>query len=254
MLGGGDLAAQLLQPGRQGVAGTAHQLVQAPADQAAGALAGTGMARVAANRAAGPGRGSGAAGAERIGQGAGGDRRETAASRAGSRPALAGRAPRLAGDAGDATRRTLAADGARQQRQRGAAGAQRPVGGAPFDPAAAAAADAGLQVRRVGDEAVGAQRPAVVVAGDGLAAGSAADALLSARVRDTGPADPHAVKRLIDAHYPVTAGAGRTGNPRDAAGVQLFDEPRDRPQRCQITLPGQQPGVVLQCPGQFLLV
>ena len=135
-----------------------------------------------------------------------------------------------------------------------AAGAQRPVRGPPFDPAAAPAAGAGLQVRRVGDEAVRAQRPALVIAGDGLAAGSAACALLDARVRDAGPADPHAVQRLVDAHDPVTAGAGRTDDPGDAGGVQRVDQPRDRPQRRQMTLPGQQPGVVLQRPGQFLLV
>ena len=147
-----------------------------------------------------------------------------------------------------------AADRARQQRQREAAGAQRPVRGPPLDPAAAPAAGAGLQVRRVGDEAVRAQRPALVVAGDGLAAGSAARALLDARVRDAGPADPHAIQRLVDAHHPVTAGAGGTGDPGHAGGVQRVDQPRDRPQRRQMAVPGQQARVVLQRPGQFLLV
>ena len=93
-----------------------------------------------------------------------------------------------------------------------------------------------------------------VVAGDGLAAGSAACALLDARVRDAGPADPHPVQRLVDAHDPPAAGAGGTDDPGDAGGMQRFDEPRDRPQRRQMALPGQQRGAFLQRPGQFLLV
>ena len=250
----GELAAQGLQSGRQGAVGGTHQLVQARVDQAAGALAGVRMAGVAADRAAGPGRGRGAAGAQRAGQGAGGDRRDAAAGRAGSRPPLAGRAPGQAGGAGDAARRGLAADRARQQRQRGAAGAQWPVRGPPLDPAAAPAAGAGLQVRRVGDQAVGAQRPALVIAGGGLAAGSAAGALPGARVRDAGPADPHAIQRCVDAHHPVTTRAGRAGDPGHAGGVQRFGQPRDRPQWRQVGVPGQQPRVVLQRPGQFLLV
>ena len=64
--------------------------------------------------------------------------------------------------------------------------AQRPVRGAPFDPTAAAAVDAGLQVRRVGDEAVGADRPTLFVAGDRLTARAAARALLDAGVCDAG--------------------------------------------------------------------
>ena len=120
--------------------------------------------------------------------------------------------------------------------------------------AAAPAADAGLQVGRVGDEAVGAQRPALVIAGAGSRRAPQRGALLDARAGDTGPADPPAIQRLVDAHDPVTAGAGRADDPGDAGGMQRFDQPRDRPQRRQMALPGQQPGAVLQCPGQFLLV
>jgi hypothetical protein len=54
--------------------------------------------------------------------------------------------------------------------------------------------------------------------------------------------------------HPVTAGAGRADDPGDAGGMQRFDEPRDRPQWRQVALPGQQPGAVLQRPGQFLLI
>jgi hypothetical protein len=134
--GSGDLAAECLQPGRKGPAGGTHELVEAPVDEAAGAPAGAGMGRVTAGRAGGPGRGRGAADAERIGQGARDDRGVTAAGRAGSGPVLVGRAPGLAGEAGDAARRGLGADRAGQEPQPRTARAQRPVRGAPLDPAA----------------------------------------------------------------------------------------------------------------------
>ena len=70
-----------------------------------------------------------------------------------------------------------------------------PCGVRSLDSPAATAVDAGLQVRRVGDEAVRAQRPALVVAGDRFAAGSAACALLDAGVGDARAADPH-VRRV----------------------------------------------------------
>jgi hypothetical protein len=73
-------------------------------------------------------------------------------------------------------------------------------------------------------------------------------------VRDAHPADPHAVQRLVDAHDAMTAWAGWTDDPSDACGMQQVDEPRDRAQRCQIAIPGQQRGSFFQCPGQFLLV
>ena len=136
----------------------------------------------------------------------------------------------------------------------GQPGAQRSVRSSPVDWPAAAAVDAGLQVRRVGDEAVRAQRPASVVAGDRFAAGSAARALLDAGVGDAGAADPHPVQGLVDAHDPVTAGAGRPDDPGDAGRMQQVDEPRDRAQRCEMAVPGQQRGSGFQCPGQFLLV
>jgi hypothetical protein len=79
VLGGGDLAAQRLQAGRQLAGIRPHQLVQPGVDEAAGAPAGTGMIRVAADGAAGPGRRRGAAGAERAVQSAGSDRLPTAA-------------------------------------------------------------------------------------------------------------------------------------------------------------------------------
>ena len=135
-----------------------------------------------------------------------------------------------------------------------AAGAKRPVRGPALDRADPPAAGAGLQVLRGGDEAVRADRPALPVAGDGLADGSAACARLGAGVRDAGPADPDAVQRLVDAHYAAAAPAGRADDAGDAGVVEDLDEPRDRAQRRQVPVPGQQRRVLFQCPCQFLLV
>ena len=74
VLGAGDLAAQRLQAGRQRAGVGPRQLVQPGVDDAAGARAGAGMIRVAADRAACPGRRRSAAGAERAVQRAGGGR------------------------------------------------------------------------------------------------------------------------------------------------------------------------------------
>ncbi len=122
------------------------------------------------------------------------------------------------------------------------------------DRAAAAAAQAGFQVRRVGDETVRAQRLALLVAGDRLTAGTAARALLQAGVCDAHPADPRAGQRLVDAHHPPATGAGRPEDPGDPGGVQQIDEPGDRAQRREVAVSGQQPRVGFQLPGQFLLV
>jgi hypothetical protein len=101
------------------------------------------------------------------------------------------------------------------------------VPGAVADRSAAAAVQAGLQVRRVGDEAVRAKGPVLIVAGDWFAAGSAACALLAAGVGDARAADPHSVQRLVDAYDSVAARAGRPGDPGDAGGVQQVEQPWD---------------------------
>jgi hypothetical protein len=83
---------------------------------------------------------------------------------------------------------------------------------------------------------------------------SAAGARLGAGVRDAGPADPDAVQRLVDAHYAAAAPACRADDAGDAGVVEDLDEPRDRAQRRQVPVPGQQRRVLFQRPCQFLLV
>src|SRR6266498_4981182 len=73
---------------------------------------------------------------------------------------LAGRAPGLASRGGDRAVHRPAADRAVHDLPGPAAPAQRPVSGAGGDAAAPAAGNAVLQVGRVVDQAVGAQRPA----------------------------------------------------------------------------------------------
>jgi hypothetical protein len=73
-------------------------------------------------------------------------------------------------------------------------------------------------------------------------------------VRDAGPADPDAVQRLVDAHHAAATPAGRADDPGGACVVEHLDEPRDRAQRREMPVPGQQRGVIFQRPCQFLLV
>jgi hypothetical protein len=122
------------------------------------------------------------------------------------------------------------------------------------DAAAAPTVDAGLQVGRVGDEAVGAYRSALLVAGDGFAAGRAACAFFDAGVRDTRPADPHPIQGFVDAHDAPTAGAGRPNDPSDTGGGQQVDQTRDSAQRREVAIPGDQTGLGFQRPGQSPLV
>ena len=222
VLGGGDIAAQGLQPRRQGAGGWAHQLIQAPVDEAAGALTRGWGGRGRCRQGRRTRRGRGAVSAQRIGQGAGGDRR---AGRRPSRqrPVLAGRAPGLAGGAGDAARRGLTADRAGQERERRTAGTQRPVRGAAVD---RAAAPQPMQVSRFAGSAMkqfahsGLPWPSRVT---GSRRAPQRAHCSKPRVRDARPADPHAVQRLVDPHDATAAGAGWTDDPSDAGGMQQVD-------------------------------
>lgn len=132
--------------------------------------------------------------------------------------------------------------------------AERAVRRAGVHNLSSAAVDAGLQVRRVADQAVRTQWPTLVVAGGGLSAGSASRALLDAGVGDAHAADPLSIQRLVDAYGSVAAGAGRPDDPGDAGDVQQVDQPEDRAVGCEVAVPGQQGGVGFQGPGEFLLV
>src|SRR5918995_6385847 len=114
------------------------------------------------------------------------DRRDLSAARAAGPALFAGPAPRRAGGLGDHARAVAAADVAGEDLPGQAGRAERPRGGAGADRAPAAAAAAGLVVDRIGDQAGGTQRPAVLVAGGRFAHRAATRARL-------GPGPGHAV-------------------------------------------------------------
>jgi hypothetical protein len=120
------------------------------------------------------------------------------------------------------------------------------------DFAAASASQAGFQVLRVGDEAVPAQWPALLVAGDRLSSGTATRALFGPRMCDAGAADSHPIERLVESDDPVATGTRGSDHPLDPSSVQQIDEPQDRTQRRKVAISGEQCGLLLQGPGQLL--
>src|SRR5205823_6087782 len=114
------------------------------------------------------GRRTGAGRTERRVEGSTPDEPNLAATRAVCTPASASVTPRFVGGGGDDGAGGAAADRAGQHRVRPARGTQRSVRGSGADRAATPAGDAPFVVRRVGNEAVGTQRPAVLVAAGGF--------------------------------------------------------------------------------------
>ncbi len=186
--------------------------------------------------------------------GAGVDAAEPPAGGAVSLASVAAAAAGQTGQPGVGAGCGATADRADQDGQGAAVGAQRAVGGAVLYSSTLAAADADLDVRRVGDQAVRTQRSSPGVADGRLAPGSAAYAFLDAGLGDAVAADPLPVQRLVDADHPVAARAGGPDDPGDACLVQQVDEPQDGAMRRQIALSGQQAGVFLQGPDQPLPV
>ena len=144
-----------------------------------------------------------------------------------------------------------AADRAGHRLGRAAGRAERPAGSADSDGAAAAAAGAGLQVGRVGDQAGRAQRPSALVAGGGLADGPAPRARLGPGPGHAAAAAPHPADPPVEPDGPVTALAGRGRDLPCSGGPEFVDEPEHARHRRPRTVPGQQPGVVLDGPGQL---
>jgi hypothetical protein len=256
--GGGPLSGREgmvegLQAGADVAGLAAQQLTQPAPDSAAGAPAGADPPGLPAAGAGAPepGIGAGAGRAERLGPGAAADLAGLSASRAAGPALFAGFAPRLASHLGYMARRVAAADRAGHSLYRRAGRAQRPVRGADADRAAPAAPGAGFLVGRVGDQAVRAQRPAVLVTDSDLLDGPAPCARLEA-----GPGDAVAA-RPLPADPPVQADdatASGTRRPDDTAGAgiaELADQPQHGRDRCQGARSGQQPGLVLQCPGEL---
>jgi len=149
-----------LQPGPDAVGLVAEQLTQPLPDGAAGAPAGVDPPGLPAARAGAPESGSGRVqAAQRGSPWCAADPASVSAPRAARPSLLAGFAPRLAGRLRQVARSIPAADRAGHGLHRAACRAQRPVRGADADRPPAAAAGADLQVGRVGDQAMRAQRP-----------------------------------------------------------------------------------------------
>lgn len=211
VFGTGEVVPQCLQSGMKRHRRRAEDLVEALVDQAANALAGMRIGRVAAGRAVVPDGARGAVLTARFGGGARDDGSGLPARTASGRAALARGTPRLADDSRCAARLFLAADRARRDRQRRAGAADRPVRRSDADRASAAAVETDFEVVRVGDQAVRTQRSAVLVASGWFAPGAATCAFLDAGMGDTGAADALPVKRFVDADDAMAAGqAGRT--------------------------------------------
>ena len=61
-------------------------------------------------------------------------------------------------------------------------------------------------------------------------------------------------ERFVQAHHPVAARAGGAGDAGDASFVEPLDQPQERGDGGEVACPGEQGGVVLQRPGEALLV
>src|SRR6266516_1297082 len=251
--GGGPLSGheggvEGLQAGADVTGLAAQQLTQPLRVGAAGAPAGVDPAGLPAAGAAAPEPGIGARArrAQGLGPGAAADPGDLAAAAAPGPALLACFAPRLAGRLGQVARCVAAADRAGHRRDRRAGRAQRPVRGADADRAAPAAPGADFLVGRVHDQAVRAQRPAVLVADGDLLDGSAPCARLEA-----GPGDAAAARALpADPPVPIYEAAAprewRPDNPGGAGVAELADQPQHGWDRRPGARSGEQSGLVLQ--------
>ena len=231
----------------------AEQVAQPLLHRAAGAPAGMDAAGLPAVRAAAPEAGvrAGAGRAERLAGGAAADRPGLAAARAPDPALLAGPAPWLAGGFGDQAGGVLPADPAGQDLPWHAVRAQRPAGCPDVDRPAPAAAGAGFLVSRIGDQALGAQRLAVLVTGrdlrGSLRTGRTAGSGTWPRSYCTTTARRSAGCRWTTRPQPGHGGADDTGG---ASVAQHADQPQHRRRGCPGAGAGQQPGLIFQGPGQ----
>ena len=174
--------------------------------------------------------------------------------RAGRPRAGARAAPRLAGDLGDHAGPGLSADRAGQDLPRDAGGADRPAGCPRADRPAAAAADAPLEVGRVGAQAVRADWPALLVAGRGLAHCSAPAARDGVGAGAAGAADPQPVTQLAQRDDTPAARAGRPLDAGRPGIAECADQSQHHGERRFRPAASEQRGRFLQCPRQLLQV
>ncbi len=234
----------------------AEQVTQPLAQLAGHAPSGGDAAVLSAARAAAPEprAGEGAGRAQRRVSGAGADRRDRAAVRAAGPALLACPAPGLAGGLGDHARAVLSADRAGQHLPGPAVLAQRPVRSAGADRTAPPAPGAFLLVSRIGDQAVRAQRPAVLIASGGFPDGAAPGARLGPGLGHAVAAAPQPADPPVKTDDPLATRAGREGNGLGPGVAQLADQPQHAADRGMRAAAGQQARVLFDDPGEFLQV
>ena len=132
---------------------------------------------------------------------------------------------------------------------------QRPVVGADGDRSTSTALDAGFLVGGIGDQAVGAQRSPLLVAGRGLADRPAPGAGLGAGLGGAVAAQPLPVDSPVQVNDSTAAGAGRADD-RARSGVAQACRSDAGPtwHRCFGAGAGEQLGPVLQRPGKLMTV
>ena len=177
------------------------------------------------------GVGAGAGPAERLGLGAAADPGHGPALRAACPPLLAGLTPWLPGRPGQVTGGAATADRAGHGLHWQACRAQRPARRPAADRPDAAAAGAGLEVGRVGDQAVRTQRPAVLIADRDLLDRPAPRARLETRSGNAVAAAPLAADPPVQVQYPAATRAGGMNDRLRAGVAKPVDQPQHRGHR-----------------------
>src|SRR5262249_29192743 len=225
-VGGGKCLIQGLLLGSDPPVLVAERAEQSLVEVAAGAVAAADAAGLPAAGAGAPesGVGAGAGGAQRSVEGAAADGPDLAAARAASPALLAGGARGLSGGGGDVARGLAAADGAGHDSDRAAGRAQRALWGADAAWAATRAADAGLLVGWVNDEAMRAEGPTLLVAGGCLPHGAAPRAGLGAGAGDAVATQPLPADGPVQPDNAVAVGADKTDDGLGAEVGQCVDQ------------------------------
>ncbi len=198
--------------------------------------------------------GPGAQRAQRLVDCSAAQRSDLAATSAADPPLLAREAPGLVGGLGDHARCGPPADRASQHGARYALATQRPVVGADGDRSTSTALDACFTVGGIGDQAVGAQRSPLLVAGRGLADRPAPGAGLRAGFGGAVAAQPLPVDSPVQVNDSTAARAGRSDYRARSGVAQAVDKAQDRPDRCFGPGAGKQLGPVLQRPRKLMTV
>ena len=227
-LGRGQCPVENFPVGRDGVGVVGEQVAQARRHGAASTSPAVDPSGLAATGAAAPDLvvGPGAQRAQRLVDCSAAQRSDRAAARAADPRLLARRAPRLAGHLRDNTGSGASADRAGQDGARYALAAERSVGCSNLYRSTPPAFDAGFVVGGIGDQAVRAQRSALLVAGGGLADRPAPAAGLGAGLRGAVAAQPLSVDSPVQVDDSTAAGAGRADDHARFGVAQGIDQPQ----------------------------